>query len=231
MHNRAMGQTVETSARPSMSRAAALISGIVLLALACGLGAFIFYESGVLPIDTWWNGILVDLASPIVTGFAIVMDFLGAGWFGVFVVPIVGAVLLLILRRPWSAVFFIAAEIVSAGTIQLLKHLFGRARPEEILVISDYGSFPSGHAANAATLATAAFVLFPRLWVLIVGAAWMLLMAFSRTAVHAHWLSDTVGGMLVGIGSVLLLAAIFAPLIEREGSLVRTPRTRSLAAQ
>ena len=51
----------------------------------------------------------------------------------------------------------------------MLKHLFGRVRPEDIIVISDYGSFPSGHVANAATIATAAVVLFPRLWVVIVG--------------------------------------------------------------
>ena len=75
------------------------------------------------------------------------------------------------MKRPWSAAFFLTAELASAGAVQVLKHLFGRARPEDIIVISDYGSFPSGHVANAATIATVACILFPRLWVLIVGAA------------------------------------------------------------
>jgi undecaprenyl-diphosphatase len=74
--------------------------------------------------------------------------------------------------------------------------------------------------ANAATLAAAAVILFPRLWVLLVGIAWVLLMALSRTALHAHWLSDTLGGALVGVGVVLILAGLFAPLLERERSRV-----------
>ena len=139
------------------------------------------------------------------------MNLLGGGWFGVLVVPLAGAVALIVLKRPWSAAFFLAAEAASAGAVQVLKHLFGRVRPEDIIVISDYGSFPSGHVANAATIASAAVVLFPRLWVVIVGAAWVLLMALSRTYLHAHWLSDTIGGALIGAGAALVVAGVFAP--------------------
>ena len=41
------------------------------------------------------------------------MNFIGAGWFGVFAVPIVATVALLLLKRPWSAVFFIVAEVAA----------------------------------------------------------------------------------------------------------------------
>jgi len=61
-----------------------------------------------------------------------------------------------------------------------------------------------------------AVVLFPRLWVALVGAAWVLLMAFSRTQVHAHWFTDTVGGTLVGAGVAPLVAAAFVLPILRE---------------
>jgi undecaprenyl-diphosphatase len=72
--------------------------------------------------------------------------------------------------------------------------------------------------ANAATIAVAATVIFPRLWVGLVGAAWVLLMAFSRTYLHAHWLSDTVGGAMIGAGAALLVAAAFALPMAREGT-------------
>ena len=85
-----------------------------------------------------------------------------------------------------------------------------------MIVVSDHGSFPSGHTANAATLAVIAVVLAPRVWVALVGAAWVFAMAFSRTQVHAHWLSDTVGGALVGAGFALLVAAAFTPRLTRE---------------
>lgn len=190
--------------------------GAVLLLAASALGALIFFRTEPFDLDTWWNTLLFNASIPLLTSFSQVMNFLGAGWFGVFAVPIVGAVVLFILKRPWSAVFFITAEIASAATVQLLKHLFGRARPEEIIVVSDFGSFPSGHVANAATLATAAFILFPRLLVAIIGAAWVILMAISRTALHAHWLSDTIAGAMIGAGVVLIVAGFFAPLLWRE---------------
>lgn len=195
--------------------------GALLIGLACLLGAWIYFQSGLFTLDTWWNGIIVDLASPVLTGFARVMDFVGAGWFGVYFIPIVGAIALFLLKRPWSALFFLAAQIATAGIVQVLKHLFGRARPDEILVIADVGSFPSGHSANGAALAMIAFLLFPRLWVAIVAGIWMVLMAVSRTVVHAHWLSDTVGGVMIGIGTTLVVAGLFAPLLVREIRPVR----------
>ena len=91
-----------------------------------------------------------------------------------------------------------------------------------MIVFSDHGSFPSGHTANAATLATIAVILFPRVWVAVVGGAWVFAMAFSRTQVHAHWLSDTVGGTLVGVGATLVIAGICARMLERENERLRS---------
>lgn len=201
-----------------MSRDQAVLvgTGVVLIALASALGAIIFFRGYGYAVDTWWNSVLLEWVSPFMLAFSRAMNWLGGGWFGVFAVPVIGAILLLVARRPWSAAFFVTAEVVSAGTVQILKHLFGRARPEDILVISDYGSFPSGHVANAATIAATAVVLFPRLWVVLVGTAWVLLMALSRTYLHAHWLSDTLGGALVGVGVVLIIAAVYAGPLNRE---------------
>jgi len=210
------------------SRTVLFIVGAVLLLAATALGALIFFRTEPFDLDTWWNALLFNASIPLLTSFSQVMNFLGAGWFGVFAVPIVGAIILFILKRPWSAVFFITAEIASAGTVQLLKHVFGRARPEEIIVISDFGSFPSGHVANAATLAMAAYILFPRLLVAIAGAAWVILMAVSRTALHAHWLSDTIAGAMIGAGVVLIVAGFFAPLLWRERPAVRAASAREV---
>ncbi|WJL96304.1 phosphatase PAP2 family protein [Microbacterium sp. ET2] len=194
-----------------------LVTGLILVALAVGLGAWIFVRGNEpFDIDADWNILLAGWSSPVVTGFSQFMNVVGAGWFSIAVVPLGGALLMILLRRPWGALFLVLSLAASAAGVQVLKQTFGRARPEDILVMSDYGSYPSGHAGNAATVATIAVVLFPRLWVGIAGAAWVLLMAFSRTYLHAHWLSDTLGGALLGAGVTLLLAAAFAVPLARE---------------
>ena len=190
-----------------------LVIGVVLLVLAIGLGIQVTLEADI-DIDDWWNS-FVDVFSPLQPG-AFVMNFLGGGWFATFVVPLGAAAILLALRRPWGALFALCASAGSALAVQLLKAAFGRARPEDMIVISDHGSYPSGHTANAATIAVIAVVIVPRVWVAVVGAAWMFAMAFSRTQVHAHWFSDTVGGTLAGLGAALVVAALFTAVLERE---------------
>lgn len=210
-HNGVVTRTAEEEITYALRWA---IVGVVLLGAGALTGALVA-RTDPPALDLWWNTTVASLA-PGLLGLAHIMDMLGGGWVGIYLMPILMALALVAIRRPWSALMFLAASIASALFVQLLKHLFARARPEEMLVISDFGSFPSGHTANAATIAVVAIVLFPRVWVAVVGLAWTALMAFSRTQVHAHWLTDTVGGALIGAGTALLVAAIFAvPVVRR----------------
>ncbi len=195
-----------------------LVVGVVLVVAAVALGILVSAGADPLDVDTWWNGTVGTLL-PGLTQLAYALDFVGGGWFATYVVPVGGCLLLIALRRPWSGLFFVVASAASAGLVQVLKAVFGRVRPEDMLVISDHGSFPSGHTANAATIAVVAVILFPRVWVAAVGAGWVFVMAFSRTQVHAHWLSDTVGGALAGAGVALAVAAAFTVPLLRERSL------------
>jgi undecaprenyl-diphosphatase len=152
----------------------------------------------------------VNIRSNFFTLPALAMNFIGGGWFGVLVVPLGGALAFLIAKRRWAALYFIAASAASAGVVQLLKVTFGRARPTEILVTADLGSFPSGHVANAATLAVVLIILLQRRWVWFVGIIYTILMILSRTYLGAHWLSDTIGGALIGVGVAVIVWAPFA---------------------
>lgn len=89
----------------------------------------------------------------------------------------------------------------------LLKHLFSRTRPYEVvegLILmtkkaTDF-SFPSGHAGSSFAAATAIFLMLKGIanrarWVPVVFA---FLMAFSRLYIGIHYPSDVICGALTG---------------------------------
>lgn len=144
------------------------------------------------------------------------LDFLGGGWAGVLVIPLALAVVFLIERRPKAALTFLTASLASALLVQAVKLLAARDRPLEALVQLESASFPSGHVANAATMAVLLTLLVRRWSVAIAGAIWVLAMAFARTYLGVHWLTDTLAGAVIGAGVAVFVWALWAPSLERE---------------
>lgn len=198
-------------ARPTRSQTL-LWWGAGLVAAAVLLGAAVTVVSSQPPgIERWWNQAFGAHLADWVVSLSRALDYLGGGWMAWLIVP--GTVMAaLVLTRRWrGAVFAGTSFIASAAAVQILKNIYGRARPENIMVSSDFGSYPSGHAANAATIAIVLYLLFPRVWVGIAGILWTVAMALSRTLLSAHWISDTIGAVLLGVGVVLVLAAWVLP--------------------
>ncbi|WP_341973840.1 phosphatase PAP2 family protein [Microbacterium sp. LTA6] len=189
--------------------------GVGCLVAATVLGAIVVLGFADTPaIDRWWNSVVADQRVPWLLGFAHLTNRIGGGWIAILLVPLLVIAVLLLTRRWRSAVFAALAFLLSAGAVQGLKQLFGRARPDDMLVASDYGSFPSGHVANAATIAVVICVIFPRVWTIVLGALWVLGMAYSRTLLSVHWATDTLGGALAGAGVVLMLAALLGDWVQ-----------------
>ncbi|TQL48790.1 undecaprenyl-diphosphatase [Homoserinimonas aerilata] len=206
-------QTDVAGAR-KVSRRWPLISALVAVALAAALGVVISVRAGNLPLgfDEEWASEVLENRGIWFDAPALFMNWLGGGLVGVLVVPLGTVAVLCLLRRFWAALFFAIAAAASAGLVQLLKGLLHRPRPEDIMVIADAGSFPSGHVANAATLAVTLAIIVGRVWVWAAGAAYTVLMMLSRTYLGAHWLSDTIGGLLIGVGVAVI---VWAPLAHR----------------
>ena len=134
---------------------------------------------------------------------------------------IVGAALVIVLlsRLWWRRLVCIAIATAGAGFISwLLKLLISRSRPDtelvQIMVGTQGLSFPSGHVAMAAAIGGFIFYLTPRL-IETPAARWslrallvviILAVGLSRIYLGAHWASDVVGGLFLGI--LLLYPAI-----------------------
>ena len=197
-----------------------LASAIGALVLAGALAAVVVYRQQNKPFgfELEWMEEIIEHRATFWTVPALIFNYLGGSFFAIAVVPVIVIAGLLLWRRPWAALYFAVATIVSAGLVQVLKAMVGRPRPPEIdmLVHPDFGSFPSGHSANAAVMAATLGIIFSRAWVWAAGAVYTVGMMLSRTYVGAHWISDTVGGMLVGAGVAVIVWAPFAYLLHRE---------------
>ena len=210
-----------------MSRRWPVVTGSVALVLSLLLGLLLTIREGPGGLDQEWMNDILGERAPWWDVPALLLDWIGGHFVGIVIVPVAMAIWLLVLRRPWAAGFSLVAAIVSAGAVQALKALFDRARPELMLVASDEGSFPSGHVANAATIAIVLGLVFGlgparRRWVWLFGFAYIVAMAVSRTYLGVHWLTDTIGGALIGVG---VAVALWAPIADRLGTEPRSARS------
>jgi membrane-associated phospholipid phosphatase len=191
--------------------------GLVALALAGVLALLLRRRGDPFAGDAEWMDEILENRNGVWELPSRVLDFVGGGWFSV-VVTVALVVVLCLLKRYRGAVFVVAASILSRLLVQSAKAVVARPRPEEMLVVSDFGSFPSGHVANAATLALCLGLLLARVWVWACGVLYVAFMMLSRTYLGAHWVSDTVGGVLVAVGVVALLWAVVARRLSAESA-------------
>jgi YegS/Rv2252/BmrU family lipid kinase len=138
-----------------------------------------------------------------------------------YVVPVAMAVGLLLIVRGFHrpAAWLVVVMTLSWTSTWLVKVLVGKERPEYALQSLSDGSYPSGHAATAATAAGVSLVLvfmFVRrrsqrrpLVVVAVGSAFLI--GLDRVVLGVHWPSDVIGGFALGAFWVLAAAALVDP--------------------
>jgi membrane protein DedA with SNARE-associated domain/membrane-associated phospholipid phosphatase len=152
--------------------------------------------------NPWTDPFLIGVTSlgdTLVTG---AMALLLVGW--------------MLLQRRWRlALSSTLALAVAAAGVPLLKGLIQVSRPQAMYTGFDAFSFPSGHTTmTAAVYGLLAWILAgglrlrwrPVVYTLALG--WMLLMAFSRVYLGAHWPSDVLAGLGFGLLAPATLAAI-----------------------
>lgn len=139
------------------------------------------------------------------------------------------------------ALYFFTVQVVSGLLSQIVKHLVGRARPKLVDTLGPQhfdlfslkavlASFPSGHTTTIVAAAASLSFFMPRRAVLLFALA--LPVAASRLIIGAHYPSDVLGGVFLGLGSALAVARAFGrrkiAFTLEDGRLL--PKARCLGA-
>jgi undecaprenyl-diphosphatase len=168
--------------------------------------------------------VLSQASEPVVSTFKLI------NYAGSWQVLLPAALLLFLLPRARQCWWIWPALMITAPILEgLAKELIGRPRPE-----SPAMGFPSGHATAAAAYFAALIYTsgdLPALArrVIRAGAAAMIvLVALARIILRAHWPSDVVGGIALGlacaIGAVLIATSFVTPRPARARSRPPTAR-------
>jgi len=111
------------------------------------------------------------------------------------------------LKRHHLALWhWLAACLLPALLVELLKRFYAMPRPPGLDTLIGY-AYPSGHATlSVAVYGFLAILLCGhikprwRSWVYLFTASLVTLIGFSRLYLGAHWFTDVIGGMLLGLG-------------------------------
>lgn len=149
-----------------------------------------------------------EAAEAVALGF----DRSGRGW--VRAATLGGIGLTLAGKRRWHGLAaFAATEALTPIAGNAIKLVIARERPVSPRVDPFGTSFPSGHTSYAAATAVAVVLLAaddrpvsPAAWA--AAAAVITGMAWSRTHLQAHWLSDVIAGAALGAGVSLATFAV-----------------------
>jgi membrane-associated phospholipid phosphatase len=155
-------------------------------------------------VTSWFH----QHATPTLTQIARIVTFFGS--VGFVAVASSCAAIFLIVRKSWYQLLLLTLAVGGGSLLNiLLKHFFHRQRPvleNPLLTLASFG-FPSGHTMGS-TLFYGALAIFVaqsvRSWRWRVLAFWIAALAvalvgISRIYLGAHYLTDVVGAVAVGL--------------------------------
>lgn len=234
MHHSAEGPNRPFRPKPHISWRIPLTLSMVPLTMAVWLLAV---SVDPLPIDVWWHDHVV--ANPGSAAFFVAYVLHRVGSTAVMTVIGVMLTVVLLIRRRWRQAAAIATTMLGVVVVTTgLKLLVARPRPDDMLVHQLETSFPSGHSLGFAALMTILICVFIvhrrgvwRLTAIGLASILVLAMMWSRTALHVHWLSDTVCGALLGVAIALWVAPFTLRLPHQELLITRGAPTVILYAE
>lgn len=221
----------DRAAAPDERRTRALIAGVAATVGFVALRVIVALNGHApLPIDVWWSDLMIAVRTDVGVFLAWIPAIVG-GTVGMIVI---GALLVLALvwrRRRWDAATLAVAMVIVVSIGAPLAALIARTRPSDSLAERMATSFPSGHTAVATTVVVVLALALRRWYVWVAGAAWVILMMWSRTYLHAHWFTDVTAGLLEGIAVAALVWSAVEALRDRRARRAASTADEHLTPQ
>lgn len=137
------------------------------------------------------------------------------------VLSVVVAALLVLKRHQRAAILVVSSIALTMTATGLLKAVVARPRQvlDDPILVFTSGAMPSGHSAYAACAGALAVVLATlfvrkrplRRLVAALAVLWAALIGADRLLLGVHTVTDVVAGYALGVGTVLVIAALFDP--------------------
>ncbi len=141
------------------------------------------------------------------------------------------AIVCWVVRQRYIIIGLLIAVIGSTVFTFLTKMIFQRARPIDILLLESTYSFPSGHAT--VTIALYGFIAYiairfsqrfaVQVRIMMVTLLLTMIIGLSRILLNEHYLSDVLGGYLVGVLWLMVAISVTEWLTAKDKINWRTP--------
>ncbi len=192
---------------------------ILLSAIGATIISLLVYNNGTAPlaIDVSVRDFFISIRAPFLNGLVIALTHCG----DTLTIVALCAILLVLPSRKKYGIPVSLAALTGLAIYKPMKHLFLRARPEQVFHLIEQGgySFPSGHSVTSVVVYGLLLYLIGkhcknpalRKCLSAVCLIFALFIGPSRLYVGVHWFSDVVCGMLIG----LMVMTIYILLLEK----------------
>ena len=172
-----------------------------------------------------------SIRSDFLTLFLKAITYLGEWWFVLGVAAIVTIIFFSKKNRVRAFILWLTVLGTTADTF-ILKRIIHRQRPFDALFSENTFSFPSAH--SALSIALYGFIAYffwqnaknkiSKILILTTGIIFIALIGFSRLYLGAHYLSDVIGGYI--LGALWLALGIYILKYRRRTSKLLDVRRR-----
>lgn len=155
-------------------------------------------------VTNWFS----TLITPGRTAFFKVVATIGSPVFNLAVGMIIAVILIINRRNLINGIFMGLTLIIGNGIAVIIKHIIRRVRPTMHLAPAHGYSFPSGHVFGTTLLMIMIVALLVKklhnnsiqVAAVCLTSIWVILVVLSRIYLRAHYLSDTLGAILLAAG-------------------------------